>query len=238
MNREKLKKILVPLVILVVIGGIWGYKNHQETLQLEAELAAAEALQQQLQEQIQEQLEAQEAAAAEAAEAAQAESPEVISAEMPADYPVVEEAEAVEETTDVAQMAKDFMLTSTTPYDIEALSQYGLPMILDFGSDSCGPCLLMAPALEAVNAEMQGRALVKFVDVWAYPEAASDFPIQVIPTQIFVNRDGTPYVPSEDIPVEFIMYSTRDTNEHVFTVHQGGLSEEEMYLILADMGVE
>jgi thioredoxin 1 len=58
----------------------------------------------------------------------------------------------------------------------------------------------------------------------------------VIPTQILINADGTPYVPGEDIDIEFIMYTTKDTQEHVFTAHQGGLSEEQMDAILADMG--
>ena len=39
------------------------------------------------------------------------------------------------------------------------------------------------------------------------------------------------------LSIEFTMYSDRNTNEHVFTVHQGGLTEEEMWAILAEMGV-
>jgi thioredoxin 1 len=89
-----------------------------------------------------------------------------------------------------------------------------------------------------MNAEMQGKAIIKFVDVWKYTDAADGFPIQVIPTQVIINADGTPYVPSDDIGIKFTMYSTKDTNEHVFTVHQGGLTEDQMRLILADIGVE
>lgn len=95
----------------------------------------------------------------------------------------------------------------------------------------------MAPVLKALNEQMQGKAIIKFVDVWKNGEAANGFPIQVIPTQVLINSDGTPYVPSKDIQINFTMYSTRDTNEHVFTVHQGGLNEDQMRLILNDMGV-
>ena len=59
-----------------------------------------------------------------------------------------------------------------------------------------------------MNAEMQGKAIVKFVDVWKHAEAADGFPIQVIPTQVLINADGTPYVPSEamdDSGIEFSM---------------------------------
>lgn len=64
-------------------------------------------------------------------------------------------------------------------------------------------------------------------------------PIQVIPTQVLINADGTPFVPSDELAkkIPFDMYSSRDTGEHVFTVHQGGLTEEEMRLILDEMGV-
>ena len=131
---------------------------------------------------------------------------------------------------------KDFTLEATS-IDSEVLTSYELPIIIDFGADSCIPCKEMAPVLKTLNAEMQGAAIIKFVDVWKNGDAANNFPIQVIPTQILINADGTPYVPSEDIKIEFTMYSTKDTNEHVFTVHQGGLTEDQMRRILADMGV-
>lgn len=135
-----------------------------------------------------------------------------------------------------AESEADFQL-ETASVDLEALASYGLPIIIDFGSDSCIPCQEMAPVLETMNAEMQGKAIIKFVDVWKHTDAADGFPIQVIPTQVFVNSDGTPYVPSDDIAVEFAMYSYQETGEHAFTVHQGGLTEEQMRAILTDMGV-
>ena len=85
---------------------------------------------------------------------------------------------------------------------------------------------------------MQGKAFIKFVDVWKYPDAAGNVPVQVIPTQILVNADGSPFVPSEELAaqIEFIMYSSKDTGEHVFTVHQGGITEDQMRMILKEMG--
>ncbi len=128
---------------------------------------------------------------------------------------------------------------NATSIDIEQLSEHSLPMIIDFGADECAPCIAMAPVLVELNSEMQGKAIIKFVDVWKNPEAAEGFPIQVIPSQVLYNADGTPYVPSEIIAtaINFNMYAHRETGEHIFTVHQGGLSKEQMQLILADMGV-
>ncbi len=124
--------------------------------------------------------------------------------------------------------------------DMETLSKSGLPIIIDFGADECIPCKEMAPVLATLNAEMQGKAIVQFVDVWKEPEAARGFPVSIIPTQIFINADGTPYIPSEEVAnaITFSVSTHNETEQHMFTYHQGGLSEEQMRLILADMGVE
>ncbi|HSK68867.1 MAG TPA: thioredoxin family protein [Candidatus Limnocylindria bacterium] len=124
--------------------------------------------------------------------------------------------------------------------DLEALAAYRLPMILDFGSDDCIPCKEMAPVLRTMNAEMQGRAIIRFVDVWKYAGGADGFPVQVIPTQVLVAADGKPYVPSEAMRnsgIQFSTYSDKTTGAHAFTTHQGGLTEAQMRLILKDMGV-
>ena len=131
---------------------------------------------------------------------------------------------------------EDFVL-ETTAIDLEKLKAHGLPVIIDFGSDSCIPCKEMAPVLQAMNARMQGKAIIKFLDVWKYGEAANGFPVEVIPTQVFFAADGKPYVPGDDMDIAFTMYKYRDTGEHAFTVHQGGLTEEQMLSILADLGV-
>lgn len=127
-----------------------------------------------------------------------------------------------------------------TSVNLEGIKQYGVPVILDFGSDSCIPCKEMAPVLKKLNEEMQEKAAIQFMDVWKYTDGVQDFPVQVIPTQVLFNADGTPFMPSEELAqkIQFDMYSHRETNEHIFTVHQGGLNEEQMRAILKEMGVE
>ena len=98
----------------------------------------------------------------------------------------------------------------------------------------------LAPVLNSMNKEMYGKAFVKFADVWKFPEATNNVPVQIIPTQILVNADGTPFVPSDELAskIEFITYADKETEKHVFTAHQGGLTEEQMRKILKEMGVE
>lgn len=151
---------------------------------------------------------------------------------------IVQSADASDSTTEQGEVPVDFEL-ETDAVDLEALTAYSLPVIIDFGSDSCIPCKEMAPVLQSMNTEMQKKAIIKFVDVWKNANAADGFPVQVIPTQVLINADGTPYVPSDEVAqqIELTMYNYKETDEHAFTVHQGGMTEEQMRLILADMGV-
>ncbi|MDW2797588.1 thioredoxin family protein [Clostridium boliviensis] len=131
-------------------------------------------------------------------------------------------------------------LLEISSVDLDKIKSYGLPFVIDFGSDSCIPCKEMAPVLETLHEDLQGKAIVHFVDVWKNTTAANNFPVSVIPTQVFFNADGTPFVPSDELAqeIQFTMYSSKDTKEHVFTVHQGGITEEQMRKIFAEMGVE
>ena len=133
----------------------------------------------------------------------------------------------------------DFSLVSTVAIDIEALSKYKLPIIIDYGSEGCVPCQSMKPALKAINMKMYRKAFIKYVDVWEYPEAAYDLPFNLIPTQFFYNSDGTPFVPSEELnqKIQFDFYGDNETGKHVYTTHTGPLTEEEFDLILKEMGV-
>lgn len=66
----------------------------------------------------------------------------------------------------------------------------GQPTVLDLGARTCVPCKKMAPVLEALATEYQGKANVLFVDVREDQAAARKFGIQMIPTQIFFDASG------------------------------------------------
>lgn len=142
--------------------------------------------------------------------------------------------------TDSENVAVENSPLEVSSVDLDEIKSYGLPFVIDFGSDSCIPCKEMAPVLKTLHEDFQGKAIVHFVDVWKNKNAAIHFPVSVIPTQVFYNADGTPFVPSDKLAqeIEFTMYSSKNANEHVFTVHQGGVTEEQMRKIFAEMGVE
>ncbi len=131
-----------------------------------------------------------------------------------------------------------FALHVTDQLDIDKLKAYGLPIIIDFGADSCAPCIEMAPVLEQLNKELSGRAIVLFVDVWKYQDLAAGFPIRVIPTQLFIDKNGQPYNPSDPQNAQMNIYISKDTNEHIFTTHEGGMTKEMILNALKEMGLE
>ncbi len=131
----------------------------------------------------------------------------------------------------------DFALDVTKELDLDKLKSYGLPIIIDFGADSCIPCKEMAPVLKELNAELKGKAIIRFVDVWKYQELAQGYPIQLIPTQIFFDADGKPFKPEDPDAMQMNLYATKDTDEHVFTTHEGGLTKDQLLAILEEMGL-
>ncbi len=59
-----------------------------------------------------------------------------------------------------------------------------VPVLVDFYADWCGPCKVMAPVLDEVARDRQGRALVLKLDTDRNPAAAARFGIRGIPTLI------------------------------------------------------
>lgn len=64
------------------------------------------------------------------------------------------------------------------------------PKLLDLGAGKCIPCKMMAPILEQMKTEYAGKLEVEFIDVWKNPDAARQYGIEVIPTQIFYDATG------------------------------------------------
>lgn len=116
----------------------------------------------------------------------------------------------------VEQINKDdanFELESPS-FNLETLTSYGLPILLDFGAEWCGPCQLMYPILEELNDMLRGKAIIKYVDIDEYPEIADGFNFALIPTQYFITKDG-----------------------EIYKTHTGILSKEDAINILKEMGM-
>lgn len=70
----------------------------------------------------------------------------------------------------------------------------GLPCVVDFYADWCKPCQMMAPVMEKLAEEYQGRILFYKVNVDENRELANYFQIQGIPYFLFFPTEGEPSV--------------------------------------------
>lgn len=70
----------------------------------------------------------------------------------------------------------------------ELINSPGMPVLVDFYADWCGPCKTMAPILEQVAQQHQGKLKVIKVDVDRNQAAAQQFRVQSIPTLILFHK--------------------------------------------------
>lgn len=66
----------------------------------------------------------------------------------------------------------------------------GKPTVIDLGARTCIPCKKMAPILEGLSKEYQGKANILFIDVRDDGAAGDRFKVRMIPTQIFFDAKG------------------------------------------------
>lgn len=89
--------------------------------------------------------------------------------------------------------AKPILLERPIALDDETfartINESDIPVAVDFYADWCGPCRMMAPAVDALAAHLQGKALIGKLNTDDSSRTASGFNIRGIPTTI-VFRNG------------------------------------------------
>jgi len=61
---------------------------------------------------------------------------------------------------------------------------------IELGADKCIPCKAMQPVMREIAQEYKGTIQVVFYDVWKIPKYAKDYGVQMIPTQVFIDKNG------------------------------------------------
>ncbi len=85
-----------------------------------------------------------------------------------------------------------------------------LPCVIDFYADWCGPCKMLAPVLEELQAEYEGKIQIYKVDTEAERNLSAMFGIQSIPALLFVPKDGQPQMATGALPKESFKQAIAD----------------------------
>ena len=80
-------------------------------------------------------------------------------------------------------------LTEDTFHDI--INNSDVPVLVDFWAEWCGPCKMIAPAVEEISQKNVGKLLVGKVDIDTNPDLAQTYQIRSIPA-LMVFVDGEP----------------------------------------------
>ena len=115
----------------------------------------------------------------------------------------------------LASLLTGLTCSAESHIDFNQLPIKGMVTMIDLGAKKCVPCKMMAPILEKMEKQYDGKAAIVFIDVWENKAQATKYGVRAIPTQIFYDETG------------------KETYRHV-----GFLSEKAIVGILQSMGVK
>ncbi len=87
-------------------------------------------------------------------------------------------------------MASEKVQTFTEGNFDSVVLKASAPVLVDFWAEWCGPCRMIAPAVDALAAELEGKAVVGKLNVDEYPEISTRYGVRSIPT-LLVFKNGS-----------------------------------------------
>lgn len=109
-------------------------------------------------------------------------------------------------------LTKDAFLEKVFNYETNKEWKYEgeLPCIIDFYADWCMPCKMVAPVLEELAREYEGKINIYKVDTEEEQELAAIFGIRSIPSLLFCPKDGQPQMAMGALPKESFKKAIED----------------------------
>ena len=91
-------------------------------------------------------------------------------------------------------------------FDFEANKEWKfkgeIPAIIDFYADWCGPCKRVAPIMEELAKEYDGKVKIYKIDTDKEKQLAGMFGIRSIPSILFIPKEGQPQMATGALPKE------------------------------------
>lgn len=102
------------------------------------------------------------------------------------------------------QLTTEQFKTDVFDYTTEKEWKYkgGLPAIIDFYADWCGPCKMIAPIIEDLSEKYKDKIVIYKVDTEAEEELSAAFQIRSIPSMLFIPLDKQPMMQAGALPKE------------------------------------
>ena len=75
-----------------------------------------------------------------------------------------------------------------------------MPCVIDFYADWCAPCKMVAPVLEELSEEFEGKLNIYKVNTEEERELSAMFGIQSIPSILFIPKEGQPQMAMGALP--------------------------------------
>lgn len=89
-----------------------------------------------------------------------------------------------------ATPAAEDRIPALSPAELDSALKSGVPLIVEFGGETCIPCMKMQPVLQDLRARLGKRVRVSNFWIQPNPEVAQRHQIMVMPTQIIFDAKG------------------------------------------------
>ncbi len=77
------------------------------------------------------------------------------------------------------------MAFTFTDANVNEIIESGKPVVIDFWATWCGPCVAMAPVIEKIAAEYEGKAVIGKYNIDEEGDLSTEYRIMSIPTILF-----------------------------------------------------
>lgn len=112
----------------------------------------------------------------------------------------------------VEHLTKDTFLEKVFNYEQNKDWKFegNLPCLIDYYADWCQPCKMVAPILDELSKEFEGKINIYKIDTESETELAAAFGIRSIPSLLFCPKDGQPQMAMGALPKETLVEVIND----------------------------